>query len=556
MNNSFFYRLRSLFGILVLTAGWLVGEPKDEVNRPRLVVGIVVDQMRYDYLTRFGVAFGDEGFRRLQREGTSFHAMHYNYVPTGTGPGHAAIWTGAYPAVSGIGNNDFYDRRLGKLVYCVEDGSVTSVGVEGKEGQRSPHRMLVSTVSDELKLLTNQRSLSVGVSLKDRSAVLPVGHLADGAYWFDYHSGRFISSSFYGDTLPSWVENYNEKSRPEELLAQPWALRDAPETYVNSRPDDNAFEHAFAGESAPVFPHNIPAVAAQNAGSKGRFTLLSITPWGNTLVREMAEAALRETELGRDDVPDVLAISFSATDYVGHRFGPASREVEDTYRRFDDELSKLFATIEETVGWENTLVFLTADHAVSYNSAYLRSLGMGSAFSLNAKSLRTDIESAVESRYGAGPWVVEFYKGQVFLDRTRVREAGLELAQVQETVRDYLLELDAVADAVTATDLSRAGAEDGFRSMMRQGSHPTRSGDVMTRFTAGTVFGFDKGASHGEAYTYDTHVPLLIAGPGLQAGVNHYERVVITQIASTLAAALEIAAPSGAFEGPLPIFEP
>jgi predicted AlkP superfamily pyrophosphatase or phosphodiesterase len=552
MNLSYFCWLLPL----CLTVLSTPAHAEESATRPKLVLGIVVDQMRYDYLTRFGAEFGDDGFRRLQRAGTTFHAMHYNYVPTSTGPGHAAVWSGAYPAVSGISNNDFYDRRLGKMVYCVEDATVTGVGTDLEEGRRSPHRLLVTTVGDELKLLTNQRSLVIGVSLKDRSAVLPAGHLADGAYWLDYDAGRFVSSSFYGAALPSWVEHYNARARAVALLSRPWTLRDAPETYVNSRADDSAFEHAFVGESAPVFPHDIPNLAARNAGKEGAFKILTISPGGNTLVREMAEAALRETALGRDDVPDILAVSFSSTDYVGHRFGPASREVEDTYRRLDDELAQLFRTLDETVGWENTLVFLTADHAVSYNSAYLRSLGIGSAFTMNEKKLRTDIERVVAQHYGPGAWVVEFFKGQVFLDRALIREAGLKLEEVQAWVRDYLLELEVVADAVTATDLNRAGAEDGFRVLMRHGAHPTRSGDVFVRFTSGTVFGYDNGgSSHGEAYTYDTHVPFLISGPGLRSGAHYYERAVITQIAPTISAALQIAAPSGAFEGPLPIFE-
>lgn len=553
---------RALIRIALLGAGFiLLAVSRADASasaspRPKLVVGIVVDQMRYDYLARFGSEFGEDGFKRLQRSGTTFHAMNFNYVPTATGPGHAAIWSGAYPAVSGIGNNDFYDRHLEKMVYCVEDPDVLPIGSEAEEGKRSPHRMLVTTLGDELKLMTNQRSRVVGISLKDRSAILPAGHTADGAFWFDYGSGRFITSSFYATALPDWVAAYNERHRADDLLQQTWELRDAESTYVNSRADDSPFEHPFVGKSSAVFPHDIPALVAQNGGEKARYKILTISPWGNTLVRELAEEALRETDLGRDDVPDVLAVSFSSTDYVGHRFGPASREVEDTYRRLDDELAQLFQTIDETVGWDNVVVFLTADHAVSYNPAYLRSLRIGSAYSLVGAEMRQGIEQAIAGRYGAGPWVTAFYKGQVFLDRAKLREAGWDLPAVQGFVRDYMLEFEAVADAVTATDLSRAGAEDGFRVLMRHGAHPTRSGDVFCRFTAGTIFGYGNGgSSHGEAYTYDTQVPFIIAGPGLRTGEQHFERAVITQIAPTLAAALRITAPSGSFEGPLPIFE-
>lgn len=526
--------------------------------RPKLVVGIVIDQMRYDYLTRFWNELGEGGFKRLIREGTQFRSMHYNYVPTATGPGHAAIWTGAYPATSGITNNDFFDRELGKKVYCVEDPNVTPVGSDAEEGRRSPHRLLVTTIGDELKLATNEQARVYAVSLKDRASVLPGGHMADGAYWFDYESGRFITSSFYEPTLPSWVVAYNDRHRAEALLAQPWTLRDPAATYTHSRADDNAFEEPLPGETAPVFPHDLAAVSARMAAAgKERYDILATSPWGNTLVREMAEAALEHTDLGRDDTPDVLAISFSSTDYVGHRFGPASREIEDIYRRLDDDLTRLLTTIDRCVGLDHTVVFLTADHAVAYNAKYLRSLGLNTARTLDAKAFRTGIEGALVARYGADSksWVAEVLKGQIVLDRTRIRAAGQDLAAVQQALKAYLLELPGLLDVVTAAELQGGAGTDGLRQLVRNGAHATRSGDVFCLFDSGSVFGYDRGgASHSEPYAYDTHVPFLLRGPRIAAGAEIYDRVVITQIAPTLAALLDINEPSAALEGPLPVF--
>lgn len=532
----------------------------DTLARPRLVVGIVVDQMRYDYLTRFNPAFGEGGFKRLQREGTQFRSMHYNYVPTATGPGHAAVWSGAYPAVSGITNNAFYDRDSEGEVNCVGDDDVASVGTTSSEGQRSPHRLLVTTVGDELKLATNERAQVISISIKDRSSVLPGGHFADAAFWMDTTSGRFVTSSYYAEALPDWVQAYNASGRVNNLAATPWALRDAAVTYTQSLPDDNPFEHPLDGETAPVFPHDIArAMAVSGGGRKTDYKPFLTSPWGNVVVRELAEAALVNTTLGRDAVPDVLAVSFSSTDYVGHRFGPNSLEVEDTYRRLDDDLAHLLATIDRTVGLEHTVVFLTSDHGVSFNSAFLRSQGMASARTLNGKAFQDGIKKALATRYApvdAASWVKKVYKGQVVLDRPAIRAAGESLEAVGEFLRGYLLEQEEVVDVVTAEQLAASAATEGHRALIRRGAHAKRSGDVFALFAPGSTFGYEHGgASHSEPFTYDTHAPFLIAGPGIAAGAEVYERVAITQIAPTISALLKINEPAGSFEGPLPIFE-
>ncbi len=522
---------------------------------PRLVVGIVVDQMRYDYLTRFGAAMGEDGFKRLMREGTQFRSMHFNYAPTATGPGHAAIWSGAYPATSGIANNDFYDRQLGREVYCVEDDTVEPIGTTATEGRRSPQRLLVTTVGDELKLATNERALVYAISLKDRASVLPGGHFADQAFWFDVTSGHFVSSSYYAPALPDWVGDYNASGRVDALMHTPWTLRDDVATYTENIGDDNPFEEPFDGQAAPVFPHDLSQVTPM-AGEP--YKPIATSPWGNTIVRELAQAALVHTALGRDATPDVLAISFSATDYVGHRFGPTSLEVEDLYRRLDDDLAALLDTIDRTVGLEHTIVFLTSDHGVSFNSAFLRDRGLASARTLNKQAFVDSIKRTLAEHYGtsgAAQWVLRVYKGQIVLDRAAIRRAGHELEEVAEFLRDRLLETEGVVDAMTADELHGSATEDGYRALIRRGAHATRSGDVFALFAPGSVFGYAHGgAGHSEPFSYDTHAPFLIRGPGIAAGAEVYERVAITQIAPTISALLRINEPAGAFEGPLPIF--
>lgn len=536
----------------------LAGSAEEAVPpRPRLVVGIVVDQMRYDYLTRFDAHFSEGGFKRLQRRGTHFRSLHFDYVPTATAPGHAAVWTGAPPSISGIANNDFYDRARDEMVYCVADETVEPVGTRSRVGRRSPKNLLVSTVGDELKLATNDRAQVITISLKDRASILPGGHFADGAYWLHARHGLFVTSSYYEEELPEWVEDYNARGRVAELYAQPWTLRDEASTYTESLPDDNPFEEPFPGEAAPVFPHDFAKVTEALGEGASAHRYFSATPGGNVVVREMAEAALRHTELGRDDVPDILAVSFSATDVIGHRFGPNSLEIEDTYRRLDDDLARLLETIDQEVGLDKTVVFLSSDHGVSHNAAYLRSRGMSSAYTLDRDRFRDGIVEALVGTYGeqSRDWVAGVLGSQVVLDRSRIRAAGETLAAVQNSVRDHLLEHEAVVDAVTATELSAGGGVDGFKALIRRGAHATRSGDVYCQFTPGTVFGYAKGgAGHGDAFSYDTHAPFLICGPGIPVGEEIFERVTITQIAPTISALLRINEPAGAFSGPLPLF--
>ena len=558
MSTARFFRAvaLSVLGFSVVGVASAADSSSNPPDRPKLVVGIVVDQMRYDYLTRFEASFGEGGFKRLQREGTHFRSMHFDYVPTSTGPGHAAVWSGAYPATSGITNNSFYDRQLGREVYCVEDANVQPIGTDAEEGQRSPHRLLVTTVGDELKLATNERAHVLAISLKDRASVLPGGHFADAAFWFDVTTGRFVSSSYYVEALPSWVNNYNASGRVADLLSTPWTLRDAAATYTESLADDNPFEEPFEGMEAAVFPHDLTQVTPS---AKEPFKLIATSPWGNVVVREMAQAALEHTQLGRDDTPDVLAVSFSSTDYIGHRFGPTSLEIEDTYRRLDDDIAALLTTIDQTVGLEHTVVFLTSDHGVSFNAAFLRSRGLASARTLDKKTFVDAIKTTLSRHYGtsgAAQWVKAVYKGQIVLDRPAIRAAGHDLDDVREVLRDALLEMDGVVDAMTAKELNESAAEDGYRALIRRGAHPTRSGDVFTLFTPGSLFGYEHGGTgHSEPFSYDTHAPFLICGPGIAAGAEIYERVAITQIAPTISALLHINEPAGAFEGPLPIFE-
>ena len=330
---------RSVFLLYFFSSFVMVAQP---IPKPKLVVGIVVDQMRYDYIYRFWDKYSEGGFKRLVNNGFFCKNTNYNYVPTYTAPGHAAIYTGTTPAINGIVGNDWFDRALGKKIYCVVDTTVVGVGSISKEGKRSPANLLTSTITDELRLATNMKSKVIAISLKDRSAILPGGHTANAAYWFDGSNGNFISSTYYMKELPRWVVEFNEKKLPQKYLSQPWNTLLPIDQYTESLADDNPYETKFAGEQRPVFPHDLPVLMAKNKG----MGLLLTTPFGNSLLLDFAKEVLYAESMGKAETPDFLAISFSATDYIGHAYGPNSIEVEDCYLRLDKDIAELLNMIE------------------------------------------------------------------------------------------------------------------------------------------------------------------------------------------------------------------
>ncbi|GAA4037221.1 alkaline phosphatase family protein [Hymenobacter glaciei] len=560
--------------------------PANGPARPKLVVGIVVDQMRYDYLYRYWSKFGKGGFRRLLGEGFSFENTHYNYVPTYTGPGHASIYTGATPSANGIVGNNWYVRDENRATYVTEDKTVESVGGTGAAGQQSPRHMLTTTITDELRLATNFQSKVIGVCIKDRGSILPAGHAANAAYWYDGGNGSFISSTFYQKTLPDWVVKFNQRGLATKYLSQPWnTLRPIGE-YTESTPDNVTWEAAFKGEAAPVFPHNLPAIsgvpaaiaakdnlpgpAAQTAAD-GKNTsttakpgataanaatpnlgLLPSTPFGNTITTEMALAAIQAEQLGQRGITDFLALSYSSTDYVGHQFGPNSIEVEDTYLRLDQELTRLFETLDKTVGKGQALVFLTADHGAAHSPAFLQAHRLP-AGAVGASIMRDTLQNRLVRRHGAGNWVLSYENQQVYLNRTLAGQKKINFHELSEEVVQVMVQLPGVSRALTAEDIQKSHWESGTLMYLENGYYPKRCGDVLVVLEPGWYEAYSfpaKGTTHGESWSYDTHVPLLFWG----WHVKHGESVAPTQvvdIAATLARFLHIQEPSGCSGVPL-----
>lgn len=506
---------------------------------PKLVVGLVVDQMRLDTLYRFWNHFGDGGFRKLVNEGFSFDNARFDYMPTFTAPGHASIYTGTTPAVHGILANSWYVRELGRPTYVTSDPSVSTVGSDSSAGQMSPRWMLTTTIGDELWMHTNERAKVIGLALKDRSAILPAGHTGT-AYWLDESTGRFVTSTWYRDALPEWLNEFNARRLPEKYLAKPWEPLLPLEDYAESLPDDNPYEVPFSGEDRPVFPHDLPSLE-RNRGPG----LVAYTPFGDELLTELALAVLEHEELGRRGVPDLLAISFSAPDNIGHRFGPMSVETQDTYLRLDRQIERLLNELERRYGRGEVLVFLTADHGTGHVPAYLadRSIPVGE---FRDREIGEAVREFVEERYGDADLVEAFHNQQVFLDRERVRAAGIDQRRIEEDIAYFLLEQDGVAGAVPGSALRFGTFSDGHRAKLQRGFHPRRSGDVVAWMEPHWIsdFGGRVATMHGSPYSYDTRAPLIWYGWDIAAG-RTAEPVHITDIAPTLAVFLNTPFPSG-----------
>ena len=519
-------------------------------TKPKLVVGIVVDQMRQEYLYRYESKFGANGFNRLTRQGFMLKNAHYNYVPTETGPGHASIYTGTTPIIHGIVANDWYDRTSKKDVNCVNDDQVAAVGGE-RGGKVSPGRLLSSTITDELKLATQKQAKVVGVSIKDRGAVLPAGHMADGAYWYDGTTGNFITSTFYKTALPDWVQKFNQRKLADQYLAQEWTTLLPINQYTEVGPDESPYEWKWKGKDKSVFPYKLNELRKEN----GNYDLVGNTPWGNTLVAEMAKAAVAGEGLGKDAVTDFLTISFSSTDRIGHGTGPNSVELADTYLRLDKTLEDLFAYLDKEVGVGQYTIFLTADHGVADVAQYLKDNRVPAGY-FRPGIVEVSLNEYLQ-KYFPGKTVVEkVTTEQVYINQQAFdsdpRAAGIDLLVATELITKYLLATEGIAQVYTAATIRQINLDEtGIRGKVARGFHPKRCGDIAFVLEPGWYsWGGVTGSTHGSAYTYDTHIPIVFYGAGIKAGSSSQFHT-ITDIAPTLSVLLKIKFPNGATGQPV-----
>lgn len=528
-------------------------EPREHHESPKLVVGIVVDQMRPDFIYRYWDQFEEGGFKRLVNEGYTFRNAWFRHLQTSTGPGHAAQYTGATPSVHGLLGNSWYVPELDRRINVIEDIDSGHQGVgsqPGYNGEKSPNNMLTTTVGDELHLHTGQKSRTVSISRKDRGAILPGGHTGD-AYWYESSTGNFITSTYYRDELPGWVQEYNQRNRAQELLTRTWEPLLDEEAFSSAREDDNPYEGTLSGMDTPTFPTDLARLVEEHDLSPG---LLSVTPFSDKMLLELAREAIEGEELGARDVPDMLAIGLSAADAIGHTFGPASRQVQDHYLRLDRYLAEFLDHLDEELGRENVLVFLTSDHGAAYIPHYLRDLNIATGnpdTETNVSgTVLNQVREYMEQYYGRD-FLQSFSNHNLYLDHDYMQQQGLEPEAVRKDLKRYVLTLDPVAGALTADALNSSEFTEGLRARAQYSFHQRRSGDIMLWFEPQTLTGTGTGGtSHGTPWAYDTRAPLLFYGYDVPAGQSS-ERVYVSDIASTVATFLNSPFPSGNIGDPL-----
>lgn len=519
---------------------------------PKIVIGIVIDQMRYDYLHRFYDQFEEDGFKRIIDKGFACKNAHYNYSPTSTGPGHASIYTGSTPSVHGIINNQWYSKEEQQIINCVSDDSVQTIGSQSVLGKYSPKNLLVPTITDELRLSSNWRSMVFSVSIKNRGAILPGGRTANAAYWFDLSNGNFITSSWYDRKLPSWLTKFNERHLPDELLKKTWTPVLEPTKYDQSRADSNKYEAILKGKNSPSFPYTINNLSSIN--QRNKYSLLAKTPFGNQLVLEMVGELLSNEPVGKDKFTDFICISLSSTDYIGHTFGPASMEIQDTYIRLDGQLAELLKFLDRSYGPNDYTIFLTADHAVQHVPQYLSDHKLSAGYVDHSK-LKEDFATFCKSTFGQE---IHLSMGgnQIFMDWKSIEKLNLDRTKTMNRIKHFLFNHEDIHQVFTATELQRNSSNNQLLQNIQNGYHQKRSGDIFYFFKPGyqgksAINNRTKrGTTHGSVYNYDTQVPILLYGHGIKHGTT-VRRVKITDITPTLAELLNLQLPAGTIGQPI-----
>lgn len=508
-------------------------QAQEQVVRPKLVVGIVVDQMRWDYLYKYYEKYSENGLKRLMNDGFNCQNTMINYLPSFTGPGHATIYTGSVPAIHGIAANDWVDNETGRFIYCAEDKTVLPVGGSKKSGQMSPRNMYTTTITDELKIATQGRAKVFGIGIKDRGSILPAGHSANGAFWFDDSTGNFITSSYYMQQLPAWLNRFNNRRWADTFMNSEWNLLYSADAYTNSTADNTDWEGKLLGETAPVFPHKTPVY--KNRGYYG----IRYMPAGNTLTFKAAKACIKGEQMGVDDITDFLCVTFSTPDYAGHNYGPDALEMEDMYLRWDNELAAFLAYLDKHIGKGQYTIFLSADHGAAHNAGYMNSMKIPAGSETQAEA--TDrLNEYLKEKTGKDSLIKALYNYQVYFNKDAGEENG-----VNEAVTDWLYQQDGVAYVVDMQDMDDAVVPEPIKTMIVNGYNRERSGGIQIVMKPGWYSGHGKtGTTHGSWNPYDTHIPLLWYGAGVKRGQTH-RTVNMTDIAPTLAALLRIQMPNG-----------
>lgn len=519
-------------------ASWAQAVTSAALSRPKLVVGLMVDQMRWDFLYRYYDRYlPNGGFKRILGQGYTCENTFIPYAQTVTAAGHTCVYTGSVPAIHGINGNEWYDKSLGREVYCTEDKNVKTIGGSEKAEPMSPRNLWTTTICDQLRLATNFQSKVIGVAIKDRGGILPAGRSANAAYWYDGASGNWVSSTWYMNDLPQWAKNFNDKKWPDSFYNKDWNTLYPLNSYTQSAADNSGWEGKFSYEQSPVFPHDLKSRMNKDYGT------IRVTPYGNTLTLKFAKEALVKEGMGKDAVTDFLAVSLSSPDYIGHQFGPNSIEIEDTYLRLDQDLADMFAFLDKEVGKGQYLFFITADHGVAHVPGFLEEKKI-SAQSVGFAPGLENINKKTEEKFGIKKVVVETANYQLYLNDAAIDSARAEKEEVVDFIVAMLKKQPEVLTAFDNAEISEANLPKEVKEKFQKGYNAKLSGDIQVILKPGYFYGGRTGTTHGAWYPYDAHIPLVWYGWKVKPGQLNRE-VYMTDIAPTIAALLKIEAPNG-----------
>lgn len=535
-----------LFHVFIKLLGQGAYLPPD---KPRLVIGIVVEELNYDQLENFRDKFCETGIKKLINEGTYFKNASFEYMLTQSAPGHATISTGAEPSFHGITSDDWYVPLKNELINCTKDLSVNSVGGSFESGLHSPVNLLVSTFSDELQMSTGRKSKVFGVGLRESSAIFSAGHAANAAYWFDNITGTWMSSTYYVNALPIWVNDFNAMKYSDGYLNTTWTLFRPASDYADCLPDSNSFETGFNNRN--YFPYDLKKLRSKSTtGTRNDYSLIREIPFGNTLTADFAIKLIQNEHLGKDDVTDYLSVCFSATDYIGHRFGPSSVEMGDAILRLDDDVRRLLTYVNDSIGKKNVLVYFTAAHGISEIPAVLEQNRIPSGYFKQNQALQL-LRSYLNVVYGEGDWVKGYSERQIFLNRTLIEDARLSLDDVQKKVARFLVQFTGVEAAYPYSAFEANDFGTGNLKRIINNFSPQRSGDVIVTLNPGWVEkDGDFVTNHNSPYEYDSHVPLIWYGWTVnRATVTRH--VNMTDIAATLSTLCKVPYPNACTGEPM-----
>jgi predicted AlkP superfamily pyrophosphatase or phosphodiesterase len=527
--------------------GYSQNSTKIPSEKPKLIIGIVIEQMRYDYLSRFWNQLGEGGFKRLVNEGNNCRNANYTHFFTQTGVNYATLVTGTTPSYHGIVSDEWFVPLKNKVVDCVEDENEKSVGGSFESGRLSPKNILTTTIGDEIRLSNFMQSKVISISLEGKTAVISGGHNPNAAYWLDGETGRWVTGSYYMKDLPAWVNEFNNKKFADMYMTRSWEPKLPIEKYTQCLTDDNPYEKGIYGKR--TFPYPLYELGATKSKDKFDYKILKTTPFGNTLTADFAINAIINEQLGKDDNPDLLMLSFSATENIGQNFGTSSIEVMDAFLKLDEDIAHFLSFLDTEIGKHNILIFFTSDHGAAANAEYLATTKIPVGYFSQTSSVSL-LKSYLSAVYGKGDWVKHYHAQQVYLNHDLIEESKMNLSDVQNKAAQFLLQFTGVSNTVTATTLQNSYFSDGVFGKMQKGYNQKRSGDIIINLDPGWAEKNGTSTSYNSSYSYDTHVPLVWYGWKIKRG-NVFEKVDMTSVAPTISYFLEIASPNASTGQPI-----